>query len=304
MPAAAACALALVASPLLLAVIARVKALFAGRRGRPLLQPYRDLGRLLRKGAVFSRQTTPLFRLGPIVALATALLALLLVPLGVPAPFAFPADFIVLVAVLALGRFALVLAALDTGSAFEGMGASRELLFGALTEPAVLLVLLVVVRATGRLSLSAMLGEPLGHAWSVQGIALALAALAFFVALLAENSRVPVDDPATHLELTMIHEVMVLDHSGPDLALLEYAASLKLYATSAVLAGLVLPFHPASPWASMALLLAGVLGIAVAVGVVESTMARLRLSRVPQLLVGAGVVAAFALVLALAQGGG
>ncbi len=292
--------IALVLSPLLPALIARVKALFAGRRGPSLLQPYFDLARLLRKGAVFSRQTTPLFRLGPIVVLATALLALLLVPLGLPAPFAFPADFVVLLALLALGRFALVLAALDTGSAFEGMGASRELLLGALTEPALLLVLLVTVRATGELSLSALPGA-LPHAWSVHGIAVALAAVAFFVALLAENARVPVDDPATHLELTMIHEVMVLDYSGPDLALLEYAASLKLYATSAVLAILVLPFHSSSPWLAMASVVGVVLLSAVAVGVVESTMARLRLNRVPQLLVGAGVVAAFALVLTLAQ---
>ncbi len=285
---------ALGASPLLLAVTGRIKALVAGRRGPGLLQPYRDLGKLLRKGAVYSRTTSLVFRLGPVVGLAAVALALLLVPMGGPAPVSFGADPIAFVALLALARFATVLAALDTGSSFEGMGASRELFFGALTEAALLPVLLVLVRAVGKVSLTGMLGAGLSGAWSAHGAALGLAALALFVGLLAENARIPVDDPATHLELTMVHEVMVLDHGGPDLALIEYGAALKLWASSALLASLVLPLRGA--WAP-ALVLAGVLAIAVAIGLVESAMARLRMSRVPQLLVGAAVLAAFALVL-------
>ncbi len=286
--------LALCASPLLLGVVARIKALGAGRRGPGLLQPYRDLAKLLRKGAVYSRTTTPVFRFGPVVALVAVALALLLVPMGAPAPLSFGADPIVFVALLGLARFAIVLAALDTGSSFEGMGASRELFFGALIEAALLPVLLVLVRAVGRVSLTGMLGPGLAGAWSAHGAALALAAVALFVTLLAENARIPVDDPATHLELTMVHEVMVLDHGGPDLALFEYGSALKLWTTSALLAALVQPVRAA--WAPLAVI-AGVLGLAVAVGLVESGMARLRLARVPQLLVGAAVLAMFALVL-------
>jgi formate hydrogenlyase subunit 4 len=296
----AAYALALVLAPLLPGVVGRTRAIMAGRRGAPLLQPYRDLGRLLRKGAVYSRQTTLVFRAGPVVLLAALALALLLVPLGARAAVAFPADLVVFVALLALARFATVLAALDTGSSFEGMGASRELFLAALTEPALLLALLVVARASGHVSLSAMLGGGLPAAWARHGVALGLAALALFVAGLAENARVPVDDPATHLELTMIHEVMVLDHSGPDLALIEYAAALKLWATSALVASLVVPFRADAAWLTALVATAGVLGVAVAIGLVESAMARLRLERVPQLLVGAGVLAAFALVLVVA----
>jgi len=288
---------ALGASPLLLGVVGRIKAMVAGRRGPALVQPYRDLAKLLRKGAVYSRTTTLVFRLGPVVALAATALALLLVPIGGVAPVSFAADLVAFVVLLALARFALVLAALDTGSSFEGMGASRELFFGALTESALVLVLLVLVRAVRRASLSALLGPELPAAWSAHGAALVLAALALFAVLLAENARIPVDDPATHLELTMVHEVMVLDHGGPDLALIEYGSALKLWATSALLASLIVPFRSASDWASAAAVVAGIFGIAVAIGVTESAMARLRLNRVPQLLVGAAVLAAFALVL-------
>ncbi len=298
----AAYALALVLAPLLPGVVGRTRALMAGRQGAPLLQLYRDLGRLLRKGAVYSRQSTLIFRAGPVVLLAAVALALLLVPPGggARAAVAFPADLVVFVALLALARFATVLAALDTGSSLEGMGASRELFFAALTEPALLLALVVVARASGHVSLSAMLGGELPAAWARHGVALGLAALALFVAVLAENARVPVDDPATHLELTMIHEVMVLDHSGPDLALIEYAAALKLWATSALVASLVVPVRADAAWLTALVATAGVLGVAVAIGMVESAMARLRLERVPQLLVGAGVLAAFALVLVVA----
>ncbi len=290
-------ALALGASPLLLGVVGRIKALVAGRRGPGLFQPYRELVKLLRKGAVYSRTTSPVFRLGPVLALAAVALALALVPLGAPAAVSFPADLVAFVALLALARFATVLAALDAGSSFEGMGASRELFFGALTESALLLVLLVLVRAVGHLSLSALLGPALPAAWSAHGSALVLAALALFAALLAENARIPVDDPATHLELTMVHGAMVLDHGGPDLALIEYGAALKLWATSALLASLVVPFRSGGEWAAAGAVFAGVVLVAVAIGLVESGMARLRLSRVPQLLVGAAVLAAFALVL-------
>lgn len=290
----------LVAPPLLLGVIGRVKSLVGGRAGPPLLQPYRDLARLAQKGAVYSRATTWVFRAGPLVGLAAILAAGLLVPLGAPAAaLAFAGDFALVAALLGLARFATVLAALDTGSAFEGMGAAREVSFSALAEPALFLGFLALVRSTGGLDLTHLLGDGLAAAWRTDGPALLLVALSFFVVALAENARIPVDDPATHLELTMIHEVMVLDHGGPDLALIQYGAALKLYLLGALVVNLSLGGRLLGPLAGLAAFLAGQLAFAAAVGLVESTMARLRLSRVPQLLIGASVLSAFAFVLLL-----
>jgi len=290
----------LLAPPLLLGVIGRVKARVAGREGPPLLQPYRDLARLLRKGAVYSRTATWLFRAGPVVGLGAVLAAGLMVPLGAPAAtVSFDGDFVLVAYLLGLARFFTVLAALDTGSSFEGMGASREVTFSALAEPALFLGLLSLVRSTGGLDLSHLLGPGLSAAWRTDGPALLLVGLAFFVVALAENARIPVDDPATHLELTMIHEVMVLDHSGPDLALIQYGAALKLWLFGALVVNLFLGARPADPALAFAAFLALELAFAAAIGLVESSMARLRLVRVPQLLVGASVLSGFALVLLL-----
>jgi len=292
--------LALALSPLMPGVINRTKAWFAGRRGPPVLQAYYDLSKLLRKGAVYSRTTTWMFRAGPIVGLAAMLLTTALVPLGgEPAPLAFTGDLILLAYVLGLMRFFIVVAALDTGSSFEGMGASREVTFSALAEPALLLGLAAVARLTGTLSLSGMSGAVSLETWRQAGPVLALVTAALMVVLLAENARIPVDDPNTHLELTMIHEVMVLDHSGPDLAFILYGAALKLWVLAALLVGLLIPVRTGNPWLDVAAALAEIFAVAVAVGVVESSMARLRLVRVPQLLVGAGALAALALILTL-----
>jgi formate hydrogenlyase subunit 4 len=285
--------------PLLLGIVNRVKALFAGRQGPPLWQAYADLWRLVRKGAVYSRTTTWVFRAGPVVSLAAVVTAGLFMGFGgAPAVLRFGGDFVLLAYLLGLARFATVLAALDTGSSFEGMGAAREVTFSSLAEPALFLCLVTLARATGSLSLSDMLGPALAGAWGVAAPALLLAAIGLFVVALAENARIPVDDPNTHLELTMIHEVMVLDHSGPDLALILYGASLKLFLFGALFTRLALGAGGTGPGA-IALFLLGMAGFAALVGVVESTMARLRLVRVPQLLVGASVLSAFGLVLLL-----
>ena len=285
--------------PLLLGVVNRTKAIFAGRTGPPLVQPYLDLAKLLRKGAVYSRTTTWVFRAGPVVGLAAVAAAGLLLSMGgAPAALSFAGDFVLFAYLLGLARFFTALAALDTGSAFEGMGAAREVTFASLAEPALFLCLLVLARATGALSLTGMLGTALPGAWAAAAPGLLLAAIGLFVIALAENARIPVDDPTTHLELTMIHEVMVLDHGGPDLALILYGAAMKLYLFGALLSRLVLG-HAAGAAASEALFFLGLAAFAVAVGVVESVMARLRIVRVPQLLVGASVLSAFALVLLL-----
>jgi len=292
--------LGLVVAPLLLGAINRTKAFFAGRRGPPLLQPYFDLHKLLRKGAVYSRTTTWVFRAGPVFGLAAVLAALTLVPVaGAPAPLAFGCDFVLLVYLLGLLRFFMVAAALDTGSAFEGMGSSREVQFSALAEPALLLGLAVGARKSGSLSLSEMLPHLSVGVWVQDGPALALVAAAVFVVVLAENARIPVDDPNTHLELTMVHEVMVLDHGGIDLAFINYTAALKLWILGAILVGLVVPARSGSPWIDTSAALGGMFALAVLVGTVESTMARLRLLRVPQLLVGAGALSMLAMLLVM-----
>jgi len=291
--------LALVCAPLLPGVINRVKAFFAGRTGQPVLQPYRDLLKLLQKGAVYSTTTTWVFRAGPVVSLSCAALALMLTPLnGLPALLAFPGDIVLFAYVLALGRFFTVAAALDTGSAFEGMGASREVWFSTLSEPALLLGLAALAKHAGKLSLTSIYNELDPAVLFVSGgPALILVAAAFAVVFLAENSRIPFDDPNTHLELTMIHEVMVLDHGGPDFGLIQYAAALKLWVLGALVTGILVPARSGRPLLDLFTGLLGMLLLAAATGVVESVMARLRLARVSQLLAAAAALSILALML-------
>jgi formate hydrogenlyase subunit 4 len=292
--------LALLFAPLLLGVINRIKALFAGRTGQPVLQAYYDLVKLLRKGAVYGKTTSWIFKAGPIVGLASILVALSIVPFaGIPAMLNFGGDLLLLAYALGLMRFFTVLAALDTGSAFEGMGASREVQFSALAEPVLLLGMAAIAQKTGSYSLSLMLPGLSPGIWSAEGPALAMIAVSIMAILLAENARIPVDDPNTHLELTMIHEVMVLDHSGPDFAFILYSAALKLWVMSALLIGIVLPVRSGNCWLDMTAALGGMFFVAVLIGVIESIMARLRLLRVPQLLVGAGAITVMGLILIL-----
>lgn len=290
--------LAVVGAPLMMGITNRVKAIFAGRQGPPLLQPYYDLARLIRKGAVFSHTTTWVFRAGPTIGLAAALAATLLVPLGhIGAPLAFDGDLVLFVYLLGIIRLWTVLAALDTGSPFEGMGASREVFYAALAEPALLLALAAVARETRGLSLSAMHLASVPDVWGHAALTFLLVALVLAVVYLVENSRIPIDDPNTHLELTMIHEVMVLDHSGPDLAYIVYTAALKLWLLGALLIGLVWPFRTGSAWLDLPLALVGMGLVAASLGVVESTIARLRLLRIQNLLAGAVALSILALVL-------
>jgi formate hydrogenlyase subunit 4 len=291
--------LALVLSPLLPGVINRTKAFFAGRRGQPLLQAYFDLWKLLQKGAVYSRTTTWVFRAGPIIVLAATLTAAMLMPLGnFPALIVFPLDLLLFAGLFGVVRFFMVVAALDTGSSFEGMGASREVFFSALAEPALLVALATLARQANSLSLSTLLGPTSAAHWPHSGPVLALVVIALMIVLLAENARIPVDDPNTHLELTMIHEVMVLDHGGPDFAFILYSAALKLWLFASLMVGMVLP-DTGNAWLNVLLAASGMLMVAVLVGVIESIMARLRLVIVPQLLVGAGALAAVAFLLGL-----
>jgi formate hydrogenlyase subunit 4 len=289
--------LALLVLPLLfVGLINRTKALWSGRRGPPLLQSFFDLWRLLKKRPIYSTTTTALFRAGPLVLLATTGVSALFIPLfGGPALFSFPFDFVAVAYLWGLGRLFLALAALDTGSSFEGMGASRETTFSALVEPALFLTLGALGLANGHSSLGDLLHVDLT---SLKGITVTLpCALALLLVLQVEAGRVPVDDPATHLELTMVHEVMVLDHSGPELACVQYAAALKMTLLAVLLASLLNPMRGAGSLTSL-VVLALTLGLAVVIGCVESLMARLKLRAVPGWIFTGAWAAAVALLAA------
>ena len=240
-------------SPLLLGVINRTKALAAGRSGASVWQPYFDLRKLAGKEVALSRTTTWVFLAAPALAVATPLLAGLLVPLGsFAAPISFAGDFVLFTYLFALGRFFTAAAALDTGSPFEGMGAAREVGFAWLTEPALFFAFLALCRLSGSLRLSQMLRATEGGLWLERTAPLLLIAAGLFIVLLTECSRIPVDDPNTHLELTMIHEVMVLDHSGPLLGLVEYGAALKLFVLEAMLLHVMAPTAEIGGWPASA----------------------------------------------------
>lgn len=288
-------------SPLLSGVIARTKAVIAGRQGPPLTQLYRDLWKLFHKDLVLSRTTTWVFRAGPLVGFVVPLLGAMLMPFGTTAaPFSFTGDFVFYVYLFGLARFFTILAALDTGSSFEGMGAAREATFSILVEPTIFVAFIILVRISGDFSLNSMFGAvssgQLLH--SPTAFSLILTAFCLFIVLLAENCRIPFDDPNTHLELTMIHEVMVLDHSGPDFGLILYGAAMKLLLSGAMVLNLLLPAS-GNLIVDLLAFCGGLLLLAVAVGLVESAMARLRLIRVPQLLIGTTLLSFFGLILLL-----
>ena len=293
---------ALIFPPFLLGVINRVKAIIGGRRGQPLFQLYFDIQKLLSKESVFSETTTWVFRFGPVVALATALIAVMIVPLGhASAPLAFTGDIILLAYVMGLGRFFTMAAAIDTGSAFEGMGSAREATYACFAEPVLFLGLLVLARVTGTISMSGMLGPGLLAGWSGAAAALLLILISWFVVLLVENCRIPFDDPNTHLELTMIHEVMVLDHSGPALGLILYGASIKMFVFAALIVRLAMPFSGGSEIVDWCLFLLGTVLVAIVIGIIESVMARLRLPSIPNLLMGAGALSLLGMILVLVK---
>lgn len=290
----------LVAAPIIPGVATRTRALLTGRRGPPLLQLYADLRKLMRKGATYSTTTTWAFRLAPLAVVATTLLASAIVPLdGRRALVSFTGDAVAFAYLLGLGRFLLVLGALDTGSSFEGMGTSREVSFASLVEPGLFVALVALGVATHRLSLTGMFGVELWQRWPVVAPSVILLAVSLFVLMLAECARVPVDDPATHLELTMIHEVMVLDHSGPDLAFILYANALKMAVFAALILDLIVPRAALGALASAAVLVGAMIASGVAVGIVESSMARLRMPKVPLFIAGGTALGLFGLILLL-----
>jgi formate hydrogenlyase subunit 4 len=288
----------LLLAPLLPGLINKVKAWVAGRRGPPVLQLYYDLARLWRKGVVMSTLASPGFIIGPAVAWVAVAGAALLLPLGAAGGVVgFRGDVLVWIYLLALARFCTAWSALETGSAFEGMGAAREVSFAVLAEAAMIAAVLSLCVQTGSTSLATMLAPS-------AGAGAVLLAAGLFLVLLAENCRVPFDDPNTHLELTMIHEVMVLDHSGPPLAAVLHGAAMKLLLFALLLTQAVLPIGKLSGPAGAGALAGGVLGVTVGVGLVESLLARLAFRRVPLFLITAFLLCLFALLMAWKGGDG
>jgi len=281
----------LIAAPLLPGMISKIKALFAGREGQPILQPYYDLFRLWKKGAVYSRTTSALFYIAPLITMAAMLAALALFPVSAfGALLSFQGDLILFVYLFGLARFVSILASIDTGSSFCGMGASREATFSIFNELAFFLVLATLVKQTGSLSLSEMALPPSITDGASFNSAMPLLFVTLFIVLLAENYRIPVDDPTTHLELTMIHEVMVLDHSGPDLAFILYGASLKMWMMVILASSVLLSPWTLSIWAHVSLVFVLTLTLSLLIGIIESVMARFRLIKIPQFLVGATIL--------------
>ena len=282
----------LLLAPLLPGIINRIKAWVAGRRGPPVFQLYYDLARLWQKNVVISTLASPGFVAGPAVGWVALAGAVLLVPLGpLGTALSFRGDMLLMLYLLALARFCTTWAAMETGSAFEGMGAAREVSYAVLAETALVAAMLSLSVQTGSVTLTTMLAP-------TAGAGAVLLAAGLFTVLLAENCRVPFDDPNTHLELTMIHEAMVLDHSGPPLAVILHGASLKLLLFAVLLTEAVLPMGALSPFAATGALLLGVLTVTVCVGFVESFLARFAFRRVPLLLTTAVLLCVFALLVA------
>ena len=295
--------LVLLLSPLITGFSRTLKARLQTRRGPGILQPYRDLYKLLRKGMVIPDTASWIFGATPYVLFVTTLLAGLLIPaISARAPLSWFGGVLAVVYLLALGRFFLALGGLDTGSSFGGLGSSREMTISAIAEPALMLAVFTVALGAGSTNLSTVAEAALGQSWRFLAPSQMLAFAALFIVLIAETGRIPVDNPATHLELTMIHEAMILEYSGFYLALIEWSAAMKQLVLMTLLVNVFFPFGLSAEWApapllvSLAAFIAKLLLLALAVVLVETTNAKLRLFRVPELLSVAFVLSALALI--------
>lgn len=296
-------ALLLAIAPLVAGFIKTAKARFQTRIGPGVLQPYRDLHKLFRKGMVLPGTASWLFHAAPYVVFLATLLAGLMAPMIVTeAPLSLFGGVLAVVYLLGLGRFFLALGGLDTGSTFGGLGSSREMTISALAEPAMMLAVFTVAIGVNSTNLSAMAQSALGQGWRFLAPSQMLAFAALLIVLIAETGRIPVDNPATHLELTMIHEAMILEYSGPYLALIEWGAWIKQLVLMTLVVNTFFPFGLGAAWTADAGLLASlgwyllkVLLLSGVIVLIETTNAKMRLFRVPELLAVAFVLGALAL---------
>jgi len=290
-------------SPLLVGSVRKLKARLQGRRGASVLQPYRDLRKTLVKEAVVSENTSWIFRFTPYLVASVMLLSSLLAPLlTTRTPLGFAGNIIVLMYLLLLATFFLALAGLDAGSAFGGMGSSREMIIAALAEPTVMMAIFAIALRVGSTSLDQIVRRGADDSLLLLNPGHLLAFVAFFIVALAETGRLPVDNPATHLELTMIHEAMILEYSGRHLALIEWAAGMKMLLFLTLLSNLFFPWgvaqtlEPLRVAIAFAALVLKVGTLAAAIALLETSVAKLRLFRVPELLSGSFTLALLAVI--------
>jgi formate hydrogenlyase subunit 4 len=283
--------LVLALAPLLTGLVRKMKAQFLRRQGPPLVQPYRDLARLLRKEVVLATSASWLFRAIPYLMFAATWVAAALVPtFATGLMFSWSADLIAIIALLGLARFFLALAGLDVGTSFGGIGSSREVMIASLAEPAMLMIVFTLALVAGSTQLSTMSGF-LSSGEAGLRVSLGLALIALVMVAIAENARIPIDNPATHLELTMVHEAMLLEYSGRHLALIDLSAELKLLLYVSLISCLFLPWGIAAPGAGVAALLIGFVALLAKLAicgfllaVFETSIAKMRVFRVPEFL--------------------
>ena len=290
-------------APLLVGTIRKVKARLQGRRGAGVLQPYRDMRKLLVKEVVISGNTSWIFRVTPYVLAATMLLAAFLVPVITTAgSLRFMGNIILLMYVFLLGTFFLALAGLDAGSSFGGMGSSRGMAIAALAEPTVMIAIFAIALRAGSTGLNEMINRSVSDPLLLLNPGHVLAFFSFLIVALAETGRLPVDNPSTHLELTMIHEAMVLEYSGRYLALIEWASAAKLFLFMTLLANIFFPWGVAVTLTPAAIVIGiGALAfklcvLIIGLAVLETAVAKLRLFRVPELLTGSFMMALLAVI--------
>ena len=294
--------LLLAIAPLLSGFIKKLKARLQTRRGPGLLQPYHDLYKLLRKGMVIPRTASWLFTATPYFVFVTAILAGLMIPMvSAEAPLGLFGGVLAVVYLLGLGRFLTALGGLDTGSSFGGLGSSREMTISALAEPAMMLAIFTVAIGASSTSLSEIAKAAVEQQWRFLAPSQMLAFAALFVVLIAETGRIPVDNPATHLELTMIHEAMILEYSGQYLALIEWGGAIKQLLLMTLLINCFWPFGLPTGWSitgvltGLGFLLLKLIVLSCAIALVETTNAKMRLFRVPEMLAVAFTLGALAL---------
>lgn len=296
----------MIGAPLMIGVMRKVRAVLEGRSGPSVLQPWRDLRKQFGKQQITPKDTTVVFRMAPLVLAGSTLLIAAIVPIvAVGSPLDVAADLFAVVGLLFLGTVALALAGIDTGTSFGGMGASREMTISALVEPTILLAVFALSIPAGSSNLGVLVANILDNPGQVASVAGILAFVALVIVIIAETGRLPVDNPATHLELTMIHEAMVLEYAGPRLALVEWASAMRLAVLLALLSNLFLPWGVAGLEPSFAAVGIGVVAVVVKVGVLavllagaEVFIAKLRLFRVPELLAGSFLMALLAVTAA------
>jgi len=274
--------LILTASLFFTGIVIRTKSLASGRKGPGIFQPMKDIFRLFKKGSVYSSTTSIIFQIAPSFYFASVLMAILIIPLGnYPGIISFQGDFILFAYLLAFGKFFMIISAMDTGSSFEGMGASRESLFSMLVEPAFFILMGSFALLTGYTSFHGIFST-LHYGSNISYLLAMLATFVLIMIAMIENSRMPVDDPKTHLELTMVHEVMVLDNSGFDLGLILHTTNLKFAMYGAIISNFFI--GDLSLIYTIPIFFGVQIGFAIAAGILESFMSRFRMSHNPQFI--------------------